>query len=83
MQLHHFYEKKTPTEEGTPQFAWKRIGNYPTVEQAVRALLDEGLKDSEAKEARELLWEIRKAKEDIILAVQKAQVRAYENAQSG
>ena len=80
MQLLQFYEKKSPVE-GTPQFGWKHRGYYPTMEQALSGLLDERLKDSEAKSVQELIWEIRKAKEDVMTEFRKAQVRAYENAQ--
>jgi hypothetical protein len=76
VRLLRFEEKRN--EPGS--YVWKPFGNYSSVESACAAIIEDRMKESDATEAQQLIWEIRRAKEDIITEIRKAQVKDNASA---
>jgi hypothetical protein len=76
VRLLRFEEKRN--EPGS--YVWKPFGNYSSVESACAAIIEDRMKESDAKEVRELIWEIRRAREDITTEIRKVQVKDNTSA---
>lgn len=55
-------------------YYWKRIGNYPTIESACRAMFNQKLMSSGANDVQAILQKIENAQQEITRAARKVTV---------